>query len=173
MYKKILPTLVILMLLAPSHSFAKQSADSIVARIKARGANLVVQETYRNPAEWSSLMASIKSGDSAWLEVARLLSPGTDGSSAEELTVAAGDALENNPTDTLRILWPTFRLGMCQFLPDQTEPRYHTFKQAIGSLEKRLRKLRGVTTPNLVPARDACITELRSWRREVEQMYGK
>lgn len=173
MDKKFLPTLMILALLAPSHSFAKQSADSILARIKARGANLVVQETYRNPAKWSSLMASIGSGAPAWLEVARLLSPGTDGSSSEELTVIAGDALENNTTDTLRILWPTFGLSMCQFMPDQTEPRYHTFEQAIGSLEKRLRKLRGVTTPNLVPARDACIAELHSWRREVEQIYGK
>jgi len=144
-----------------------------MARIKARGANFVVRETYRNPAEWSSLMALIGSGDPAWLQVARLLSPGTDGSSAEELTTAAGDALEANPTDALQILWPTFGLGMCQFLPDQTEPRYHTFKQAIGRLEKRLRKLRSVTKPNLIPARDACIEELRSWGHEVEQIYEK
>ena len=169
---RILLIIAVATLFAPLNTVAAESAESFVARIQAKGPDSVVHEMY-DSADWNRLMLSIGSGDPAWLKVARLLSPGTDGASAEELSAAAGDVLETNASEALRVLWSTFGLGMCQFLPNKEEPRYQTRQKAIAGLEKRIRNLRSVTRPELSPARDACINELRSWESEVEHIYAK
>jgi hypothetical protein len=78
-------------------------AQAIAERVHDQGAKAVVRLLISDRTKWSHVLRSIASGREAWLSVAALLRPGTDGASGLELVMALQEALPSAPADVLGV----------------------------------------------------------------------
>jgi hypothetical protein len=76
----------------------------IIAQIKKGGSEKVVLELTHNDSRWDAVTENIQKGDKEWLEVARLLKPGSDAGSSEDLNFSVARALPRNPVDVLSLI---------------------------------------------------------------------
>lgn len=76
----------------------------IIAQIKKEGSQKVILELTHDDSQWDAVTENIQRGDGEWLEVARLLKPGSDAGSAEDLNFSVARALPKNPVEVLSLV---------------------------------------------------------------------
>lgn len=86
------------------------SPESIIQEIRSRGAQTIVSELYADSAVWYSVLREIASGDETWLNAAVALRSGADAATSEMLSLAVGEALENNPKQVFENAFKAFSL---------------------------------------------------------------
>lgn len=143
--------------------FAQNLApEEILLSIKVKGPKAVVDELWGSEAKTKNLLAGVRSANKQWLEVAKVLAPGTDAGSAEDLDDALSIALLNAPYKTLPLLkklWWSVPKTTCLFGYDS---------ELQGGVAKYVQKLRGalVKMPpkGLKSLRQECIEGLdQTW----------
>jgi hypothetical protein len=107
MFKMICYGLVASILLFAVHVKAEElDAGQIIQEIKQKGPRSVVDKFWDTEDHQKSeqLINSISTGTDKWLEVAKLLKPGSDAAATEELFWAVSKALPKNPIGVLTLL---------------------------------------------------------------------
>ena len=127
------------------------TAQQVLASVKAQGARDTINELFRTGSWERSVLPGIETGQRAWLEVARALSPVTDAGSSEDLGDALVEALLVAPYSVLPLLkekwWKTDTV--CTFGWDSELP---------GGVEPYVLRLRAVLEKAAPPRR---LTEMR------------
>jgi hypothetical protein len=84
-------------------------AVRIVKEIKLKGAKAVIERLVSNEewTEFETVCDKVETGEKEWLEVARLLAPGSDAASAESLIISVARALPKSPRQVLSLVAET------------------------------------------------------------------
>ncbi len=158
-------------LAAPNPEGLEYSAqpDAILRQIAARGAAPVVKELYGHSADWGKVLAAIKAGDDAWLNVAVALRPGTDAGSSSMLSEAVGLALIGAPLGVLRIAIPTFSVDtICGGRQDPLP----TYAAAQAELEAQIKSVASITDQAAFASRTECLEKLKRARESTKRFFG-
>lgn len=134
---------------------------NIIKIIKTKGAKKTVDRLTRNLESWDKTLHEISKGDPAWLEVARLLRPGTDAFMTTTLELAVANALPRNPRGVLRLIGPSFTtMDVCTVptLEASTKETLEYVNQAEIALESEI-------GPELDVVRKDCLAKVRNFRK--------
>lgn len=93
------------------------SPDLIIQEIKIKGAKEVVSKIWSDHKKEEFVLSQIETGDAQWLEAAKLLYPGSDAGSAEDIGFAIAAALPNAPELVLKMIGNYFPLREVCTLP--------------------------------------------------------
>jgi hypothetical protein len=107
-----------------------------------------------------AVLLGIASGDSAWLEVARLLKPTADAGASEFLGIAVADALPAAPERVLTLVGPDYpaeRVCGMPFIEQPDSEAVHYYRRARAGVEQ-------VRRPDLAAQRAACLDVLKRAR---------
>jgi hypothetical protein len=142
------------------------SAEIVLSEIRlGRSAN-VAMRIDADEGFGRSVMNGIATGDSAWLEVARQLSPAS-ATSAASISIALASALPRSPERVLAVLGTKYPVGdVCDipFLRPDSSLVTSYYGEAVAALGR-------VRSPPLVTVRDACRTVLDQAReRRLERI---
>jgi hypothetical protein len=103
-------------------------------------------------------MAQIEGGRPECVRLAKVLAPGTDAGSAEELKITLSRTLQTNPSEVLALGDEVYPLNeICQ--DNDIEP---TSKRVRSFLKRAADALARIHQPSLIGRRDACLRNLRS-----------
>jgi len=150
---------------APAAHAATLSPSSLKDEIDKRGAKAVVDDLFRSGAWEAVVIAQIQAGSSPWINLAPLLSEGTDASTSEELGESLIYALPKAPEAVLSVLdlsrasiprAPDTVCSAAFFEGDPTDPR--------GYKRAAIEAVSHVNTPALASAKRACLDELEAVR---------
>ncbi|MEA5114558.1 MAG: hypothetical protein VB050_11085 [Geobacteraceae bacterium] len=102
----ILSCIIILSLNLPDASAQEPDAEHLAKEIKSKGAREVIAELMSDDqwTEFEKVCDKIETGNREWLEVARLLAPGSDAAAAESLTMSVARALPKSPREVLALI---------------------------------------------------------------------
>jgi hypothetical protein len=97
-------------------------AARLIKEIKAKGAKAVMAELIHNDdwSEFKKVCDKIETGKQEWLEVAKLLMPGTDGAATEDLGYSVALALPKAPRRVLALILETEHDPRWGFTVDNT-----------------------------------------------------
>lgn len=142
---------------------AALTPDLVRAQVSASSATKAVQ-ALDTAGKWGAVTDGIASGDPRWIELAPLLAPGSDASTAEGLTIALARALPKAPVAVLTVVGgqsdgPLNVALVCSapFIED-TSAHQHSYKV------QALRAVVGVRSPALLAAAEACKRRLEDIR---------
>jgi hypothetical protein len=127
--------------------------------IAAHGATWTVQRLSAgdSPNRWDSVMRGLASGAPEWLDLARLLRPGTDAATSEVYAIALSDALIGNAAGALRLIAAEADDSLCQENGIETEPD-HVRAYYAAAIEAVM----AVREPALQAIRTRCLAQLRA-----------
>lgn len=135
------------------------SPEQISMEIKAHGATAVVERLW-DSREYEMVLNHVRSGAPAWVALALKLAPGTDAGAAEELSMALGHALSNNPSVVLAIINPrVFPVS----LPEVCRPPFtdETRRQIWAWIRKTKSAILAVTDTSLRSKKVQCLTDIQ------------
>jgi hypothetical protein len=142
------------------------SAEIVLSEIRLGRSADVAKRIDAEESFGRSVMNGIATGDSAWLEVARQLSPAS-ATSAASIAIALASALPRSPERVLAILGPKYPVAdVCDipFLRPDSSLVTSYYGEAVAALGR-------VQSPPLVPVRDTCRTVLDQAReRRLERI---
>lgn len=135
----------------------KLSAIEVLAVIEREGPDSALRQFVVNDSTFGdAVLIGITSGDSAWLEVARLLKPVADAEAREFLGIAVADALPVAPERVLALIgreYPAERVCGLPFIEQPDSEAVSYFRRAWPAVE-------AVRRPNLAAQRAACLDAL-------------
>jgi hypothetical protein len=144
------------------------SAQTVEERIRRRGAARTLDELYATERTWSQVLRGVRSGNPAWLKVARTLKA-EGGPSAPELTAALAEALAVAPERVLGLLGQEFDADDVCSLNTLEDTLGESYAAALGKVQARERAVRNVKAPALAAPREECLGFLEELAREVER----
>jgi hypothetical protein len=153
----------------PQGVYSKPTA--ILDEIKSKGARAVVSELYDDQNVWQSMLQKIASGNLAWLKVAVALHPVSDAGSSEMLTLAVGEALENDPKNVFKIALGSFKLGNICSGPDVDDARYDSYELSMKAINRRIKKVAAIKDQSLMNTSKECTQYLEKSRKGIAQFY--
>jgi hypothetical protein len=127
------------------------SAETALSEIRLGGAANVAKRIDADESFGRSVMNGIATGDSAWLEVARQLTPAS-ATSAATFSIALASALPRAPERVLTVLGSQYPVGdVCAipFLRADSSVVTTYYGEAVAALAR-------VRSAQLAPTRDAC-----------------
>jgi hypothetical protein len=85
------------------------AADPLIKEIKLKGAKAVIARLVSDEewTEFETVCDKVETGEKEWLEVAKLLAPGSDAASAESLVFSVARALPKSPRQVLSLVAET------------------------------------------------------------------
>ena len=136
-------------------------------KIQRAGAKAVIMELYDDnyTASWRVLMEAIRSLDITGLEVANSLLESADGATMEELSVAIGQAIDQDPVKVFQIMPKLadhdfqFLEFACAMTPEEL------VDNEAGKVElykKRSLKLKSLLLPSWQPFKERCLKVISS-----------
>lgn len=133
----------------------------LLQQIKTKGAESVYKYELTGK-KWLMLIKNVETGKKLWLEVAAAIYPATDAGPAEDLTLAAGEALIRSPREVLLLAAPKMGIeGVCDYSEMTMEHRkVLTPKQAIIDIDARIKIIQKLTGPDIAEQRDQCVRYL-------------
>jgi hypothetical protein len=144
----------------------RAGAETVLSEIKLGRSADVAKRIDADEGFGRSVMNGIATGDSAWLEVARELSPAS-ATSAASISIALASALPRSPDRVLAVLGRKYPVGdVCDipFLRPDSSLVTSYYGEAVAALGR-------VRSAPLVPVRDACRTVLDEAReRRLERI---
>lgn len=146
-------------------------AKSIMEDIKVIGPKKVCNTLYDDEENWNSLLRNIASGDKKWLKVAVSLKEGSDAGSSEMLSLAVGEALENNPENVLKIALERFEINVICGGPDVDDKRYDSYELSIKAINKRIKKVSSIKDKRLQDIRIECLRHLSDAKSGIAKFY--
>lgn len=152
------------------HYYSKP--ESIIHEIKSRGANAVVSELYSDLNVWHSILQKIATGNQSWLEVAVALRAGSDAGASEMLTLAVGEALQNNPKHVFTIAAKAFELRNICSGPDVDDERYNSYELSMKEIDRRIEKIKVVKDRSMEKISKECIQYLEASKKGISDFYG-
>ena len=142
------------------------SAELVLSQIKLGGVPAVARRLDTDPAFAESVTNGIATGDSAWIEVARAITPASSAAEAS-LNIALASALENTPRRVLPLLSKKYSLEEVCGIPflEADSIRIREYHDAAAASVRR------VADSTLRPLRDRCLTALDEARqRKLERI---
>lgn len=144
----------------PAGAITPQEVRTMIER---DGANATVRALNEGGSETAPnrlaiAMQGIASGDQAWLDVVRLLRPGTDGETGEGLSMSLAEALPKNATGVLRtIAGGEDAQSICE-----GQLSVNTPEAARAARQGAIPAVEAVNDPALQQAKTACLAVLRA-----------
>ena len=133
------------------------SAGAVLATIHRDGASVALRRYVVDDSTFGdAVLVGIASGDSAWLEVARLLKPAADAGASEYLGIAMADALPVAPDRVLALLGPDYpaeRVCGMPFIEQPDSEAVSYFRRARPAVDR-------IRRPDLALQRAACLDAL-------------
>jgi hypothetical protein len=163
--------LALLLCKAVAASGPAPTPASIELEIDRNGASATLNRLYRSDPEWSALMGGIASGTVEWLQIAKALHGDSDGGAAEQLVIAAGEALEHHPANVLTVLGGDIDVADICSGPDVDDERFNSFSQSLAAILRRQKMLRTIRDPRLIQLRDQCVSELDQAKLHIATFY--
>ena len=142
------------------------SAELVLSQIKLGGVPAVAKRMDTDPAFAESVTNGIATGDSAWIEVARAITPASSAAEAS-LDIALASALETTPRRVLPLLSKKYSLEEVCGIPflEADSIRIREYHDAATESVRR------VADSTLRPLRDRCLTALDEARqRKLERI---
>ncbi len=147
-------------------------AELVIREVESRGASMIVSELYGDHKTWHSVLQRIASGDESWLRVANALRARTDAGASEMLTLAVGEALENNPNNVFRVTLKAFEVSAICGGPDVDDARYDSYELSMKAINLRIDKVAAVKDPSLEKICRECIHYLEASKKGISDFYG-
>jgi len=146
--------------------------SELIKQIDRRGPRGVIRELFDRDEDWSDVLRNVARGEPGWLEVAARLQEGSDAHAGEELVEAVRSALTESPERVLELCRKSFPLneicGAPVFGVDVVR-----LEQEIADLNRKIRALDRINSPDLAEERDKCKELIGKSIREILQSYGK
>lgn len=142
------------------------SAELVLSQIKLGGVPAVAKRLDTDPTFAESVTNGIASGDSAWIEVARAITPASSAAEAS-LNIALASALESSPRRVLPLLSRKYSLEEVCGIPflEADSIRIREYHDSASQ------SVRAVSDSTLKPLRDRCLTTLDEARqRKLERI---
>ena len=137
-----------------STSVRAEEANSLIERIRLRGASAVVKDlTSGNGTQWKHVVRQIEGGSAPWLEVAKSLLTATDAGITSDVYFALSLALTHNAKGVLSMVGPNLPLENVCSVP-YIEPDEKTVQMHRARVRAALRKL---TSPELESKKRDCL----------------
>ena len=117
-------------------------AQAVLEQIRTKGAEAFIVR-YSESAAWNrDVLAGIESGNPAWLKVAELLKPKSDGAAAEEIGLALYGALPKRPFSVIPVLSRVYKTNAEQACTQTFEAAIppQGVEQYLGQLEASLQR---------------------------------
>jgi hypothetical protein len=113
-------------------------------------------ETF-DPPTWTRLNAHVAAGERGWIDLVPLLAPLADSAHVEALAGALSQALTANPAGVLAVLGedPFSAEAICR-----DRAAADTMFEAVAFLDAAALKVAAVLDPDLIAARNACLSTL-------------
>jgi hypothetical protein len=143
--------------------------------MKTSGPKTVLHEVFSDTTAWNALLTHIATGDPRWVELASTLYRNADGGAREELEMAVGESLDNNPSSILdQITKPgsAFPLSVICSALDIDDPRFEKFESAMTELTRRKKAVSQIAGKHLKEARQRCLTELEHIEPDLRRFFG-
>jgi hypothetical protein len=150
---------------------AELDSESIARLIRWKGPEAILARLYDDPAKWSQFLALVSRGDRDWLQIANQFRRVSDAGAADELTAAVGEALEQSPSNVLRLSLPSFGPAVCG-APDVDDPRYDSLELATQAIEHRRVMVEQVDASDLAEERNLCLAELERSKGTIARFYA-
>ena len=131
------------------------SAELVLSQIKLGGVPAVARRLDSDPTFAESVTNGIATGDSAWLEVARAITPASSAAEAS-LNIALASALERAPRLVLPLLSRKYSIEEVCGIPFLEADSIH-IREYHDDAAKSVRSVRDST---LTPLRDRCLDTL-------------
>jgi len=145
-------------------ALASASPEQLRQALWQHGAGAVVASLFGRDSDqgWDRVLAGIASGEQAWLDLAPMLRPGTDGHAGEGLSIALSEALQHNAPGVLRLV----AVGneddrVCSILA--IEP---TDQEVANFYAATIPAVEAVREPDLQAVKAACLASLRESQRQ-------
>ncbi len=87
------------------------------------------------------------------------------------LTLAVGEALENNPKNVIRIATKGYQLEMICIGPDVDDARYDSYDLAIKAIDKRIEKVASIKEKGIINQCNECIQSLMESKKGIASFY--
>lgn len=143
--------------------------DQILSKVKKQGADKVVKELSRDTNKWESLLDSISSGRSKWVEVAVALAAGADAGKSTDLRTAMFLALRKAPAQVLKVAEPAYPIAiLCLGRPDPLP----TFEAAIDEVRATITAVEGIDEPAVSGKKQVCLQKLHESERDLKRFFG-
>lgn len=134
------------------------SASAAKQEIQQKGTREFMKRlSVGNYAGLTKLVTCITTGRKDWIDISKILVEATQPDTEDDLTLAVGSALDNNPENVLSETWPdTFTLNyICS--PSLAED-FGDYASARAEMDKRIKMVRAVHRPDLKDKVDECLT---------------
>ncbi|HUQ98123.1 MAG TPA: hypothetical protein VM166_01635 [Gemmatimonadaceae bacterium] len=131
------------------------SAELVLSQIKLGGVPAIAKRIDTDPTFAESVTSGIASGDSAWLEVARAITPASSAAEAS-INIALAAALERSPRRVLPLLAKKYSLEEVCGIPFLEADSIHVREYHDSATDS----VRRVSDSTLAPLRDRCLATL-------------
>ena len=131
------------------------SAELVLSQIKLGGVPAVAKRIDTDPTFAESVTSGIATGDSAWIEVARAITPASSAAEAS-LNIALASALQASPRRVLPLLASKYSLEEVCGIPFLEADSIH-IREYHDTVSASLKRVKDST---LTPLRDRCLTTL-------------
>jgi hypothetical protein len=150
-------------------SAAPLDAASLSKEIKLKGAKAVMAELTGDDAmtQFEKVCDKIETGTKEWLEVAKLLLPGSDAATTESLVTSVSRALPKAPRRVLELIAETEHDRVWTFRVNNTcistfiEPEPGVVEEFLSKSEMALNSLNTSDNPRLEGLRLKCLRQIR------------
>lgn len=144
-------------------------AVRLIKEIKLKGAKSVIERLVSGEkwTEFETVCDKIETGEKEWLEVARLLAPGSDAASAESLVFSVARALPKSPRQVLSLVAETEKDPKGRFTVDRIctspyiEPEPGVSERYLIETEKTLETTDTSDSQQLNMLRLLCLDNIR------------
>lgn len=161
-------TLALILVAASASALASPTADELLARMQEHGASAVVRQVFDDPPFGGAVYTGIGSGSASWVQVGAALLPHADASVSLGLASALAEALVQEPANVLPLINSSAAFAarrICLPFMSDEEPK----EDHLAYLDKLEASLAKVVSPELQPAKSACLQELSSMRDLLER----
>ena len=169
MLRRLTRFVILLLISALANSTVVQD---IVVSIRESGASKTLQRLYRNHDKWDEFLSRVANGDRESLVVAIQLYEVSDGGSAEQIELAAGEALEHQPRVVFEIAGPVIGIEAICGGPDVDDERYDSYERSMAAIERRIGMVSAVADPRFASARDQCVHELQTSKSGIARFFA-
>ena len=147
-----------------------QDGKAVSESMAKQGPARVIQGRSDSEAGWNRLLSCIRTGDSAWLQIASQIQGQLDGGGPGELAMAVGDALERNAIGVLSLIRRGYSstkvvcacVGFEDLLGDD-------FNQALATIDRRRKSVEAVVSHGVATERSSCLTHLAALEADVRK----
>ena len=137
-------------------------------QIQEKGAKAVAEALFANKSSWATLTKNVRSGKSAWIDVAVRLRSGTDGGASSELQDALFAALAKNPRHVLQVSAPTVPIKvLCSGRSDPLP----TANAAFSEIDRIQGAVGRVQDKHLVEQQKDCLNALEEAKTNTKRFF--